>query len=738
MSTDFPGYPENIYDYDNQFDYQVWTPGTEIMMCNVPWDSAYKDVVSFESSLDRDEYFSSLSNNVYTISLKGFVYLKINEPIRVNVPFNVANKCNYIVVENPRQKLSPNNPFDKNPFNGPDKFYYFIKDVSYIAPGTTQLNVQLDVWQTFLFSISYGKCYVERGHVAMANVNCTIDTIDEYLLEPEGLNMGDEYDITSIAWQELVTDLGCYILVMSTTDLEADFGSVSSPNMKSAKGDIYAGLPSGQNVYLFRYDYFADLMAKLSSAPWVSQGITYISVIPTKMISSVTLEGAMVQGIPCYKITSECPSVVYFNLPFNFFSKIDIPEPYNRLLKFYTSPYTLCEMTANCGGEIVLKPECLVKQANENDFTIGMYVSITPPDVRMALFPAFYNSAYKDTWYMQAKAPDGSSMQRQIDVGEHIDMALTITAFPQLSIVNDMYAYYLASTNYQRAYQFATADWSYNKAMAAAGLQFGQSSKAMETARNAQGIQGAYVNAMEDISQQKNKFATTSNMVGRGAGAVGNAIGSAATGNVVGVVGELAAGAAGVGMAALEGSLNAGWISATAANQNTLSYSLMQNENSQRQYNRDTNYEYAAYAAQGDYQNAIQGIQAKVQDAKMTQPTTSGQNGGMSMNMVNGLLGVMFKFKRPKREYIKQVGDYWFRYGYYVNRFITPPVGLRVMSNFSYWKMVEVSLDTDPMPEVYKETIRGILRSGVTVWSDPKKMYHIDVWDNEPLGGVSY
>ena len=58
------------------------------------------------------------------------------------------------------------------------------------------------------------------------------------------------------------------------------------------------------------------------------------------------------------------------------------------------------------------------------------------------------------------------------------------------------------------------------------------------------------------------------------------------------------------------------------------------------------------------------------------------------------------------------------------------------MENFTYWKMQSVSLSTSEVPELFKESIRGIFEKGVTVWSDPDKMYKIALADNEPVKGV--
>ena len=87
---------------------------------------------------------------------------------------------------------------------------------------------------------------------------------------------------------------------------------------------------------------------------------------------------------------------------------------------------------------------------------------------------------------------------------------------------------------------------------------------------------------------------------------------------------------------------------------------------------------------------------------------------------------------------MRQIGDFWLRYGYYVNRWLAPPADLKCMENFTYWKMQSVSLSASEVPELFKETIRGIFEKGVTVWNDPDKMYRIELDDNEPVKGVRY
>lgn len=242
MAQGFPGLPENVYEYENRFNYSVWTPNTNILMCNVPWDSSYRDVVRFDSDKERDDYFASRSTDGYAFTINGLVYLRYGEPVRVNAPFDMVTRCNYMVVKNPSQPVPPTEG------RQPDVFYYFINDAKYLAPNTTQINVQLDVWMTYYSRIAFNMCYVNKGHIGIANENSTKYNLSDYLTDAEGLNIGDEYEICDLVIDNFLSEPP-YIVIMCTADLRVDFGTVSNPTLKTASGSVNDGMPSGSDVY---------------------------------------------------------------------------------------------------------------------------------------------------------------------------------------------------------------------------------------------------------------------------------------------------------------------------------------------------------------------------------------------------------------------------------------------------------------------------------------------------------
>lgn len=723
MPEDFPGLPENIYEYENRFNYSVWTPNTSVVVCNVPWDSSYRDVVRFESIEERDAWFASRSTDGYAFTLNGLVYLRYGEPIRVNAPFDMVSHCNYIVVSNALQPIPPNSG------RKPDKFFYFINDVKYLAPNTTQLNVQLDVWMTYYDRVQFDMCYVNRGHIGIANENSTIYNISDYLTDPEGLNIGDEYDIVDIAYDNFL-DEPPWIVFMSTADLTNDFGDKADPILKTASGSINDGMPSGSSVYACDAENFLKLMKALGNAPWVSQCITMVTVLPARFVQiggDVTVEGCELHTLK----NDPAEDIVSIRIE-NVLDNFHIPERYSNLKKFFTSPYCVVEMTGNNGGEVMLKPECFHINPSLNDIIVFIKTVTAPPDIRGYAMVSGYNqgtstgSGVTGTYYL----PSGEEFQYGHYPEEDLDIAIQFSNFPQFSLVNNQYIYYLASNRNTLAYQFAAADWSQQKALTAAQLSFDQSGANLQNAFNNQMVANAANYALSDISQEKNRWNGTSSAISSGVGAIG----SLASGNI----GGAASGIANIGLSIANTALNADWISRTTAEQVGAATQTTMNNIGLQGYVRDTNYDYAVYAANGDYETAIQGIQAKVQDARLKQPSTSGQNGGDAYNFCKGYMGVMLKFKRLKMNYVRQVGDFWLRYGYYVNRWITPPADLKCMENFTYWKMQSVALSTTEVPELFKETIRGIFEKGVTVWSDPDKIYKIDLADNDPVEGVSY
>lgn len=705
MGQGIKGNP-NTYDFGYDFDYSLWAPGTQIDLVNVPWNNDYRDVVKFENASALDTYINS--RTPAGIKIEQLSYVKPNEPVRVDIPHNRAQRYNYLRASNPLQPI---------PGDVQKNYYYFILDTKYIAPNTTELILQLDVWATFIYNVTIGNSYVERGHVGIANEDNFSNYGRDYLTVPEGLDIGGEYIVHEIKTVSSMILTDCDVLVISTVDLRADAGTVANPTLVSAPGAVFQRMASGASAYVWRtQSLFAQWMAANKTKPWVTQGIISITLIPDSQ-----------RYHPDYNYDSAgdtLPSLApagvaqdwRHDLWDNWREEVEwIPDRYYHLKKLWTYPYMLVEFTTYSGSPIVLKPESW----NSVDAEIQEMAGLVPPNQRIAYIPMSYNSLEYDPNNLHA---------------EYLSMAVYFGNFPSLPLVNDGAIGYLAANVNQIGWQKANAEWTQNRALGMAGGAYDIAGSAIQTMRDLTGIGIGSDVAQTANTQRTNAAQAIVDSLGGLAGntAGGSAFGppGAALGAITGATGGIARNiGTAIGNAALDEALA---IRNAQANQ-----SLGANVN-QSQMVRDTNKGLADWAAKGDYANAIGGIDAKVQDAAMIQPSTSGTYGGESFNLINQIANFTAKWKFIDKAALRRVGDYWLRYGYAIHNFMMIPPSLKVMENFTYWKLSETYIIAADVPEGFKQAIRGIFEKGVTVWTDPAKIGTIDIADNQPIEGAYY
>lgn len=139
---------------ESSFSWAEWTPNTTLKLCRVPWDASYRDIVRFASRETQREWFDGLDG----VECRPATMHIFGAPVRIDMPFNQASNYNYLVAVNDYPELE-----------SPRAWYYFIESVEYINAHATQLTLMLDVWQSFQHDVTFGSCYVTRGHIGVAN-----------------------------------------------------------------------------------------------------------------------------------------------------------------------------------------------------------------------------------------------------------------------------------------------------------------------------------------------------------------------------------------------------------------------------------------------------------------------------------------------------------------------------------------------------------------------------------------
>ena len=197
----------------------------------------------------------------------------------------------------------------------------------------------------------------------------------------------------------------------------------------------------------------------------------------------------------------------------------------------------------------------------------------------------------------------------------------------------------------------------------------------------------------------------------------------------VGVVGSLLSGNIG-GAAAGIAQTGLNYLGAQAS-QNAQNAQFANNQRLQSNV-ADMNYQLGQYMVQSNQQQAIASINASVQDTQLTPPSIVGQQGGGLFNLRNGLITVFERIKYLPEQVYENVKLYFQRYGYAFGQWVDVPQQLNVMSDFSYYKLLDLTLECATANETESEAIRGIFARGVTVYSDPAKLTGGRVSDNVP------
>lgn len=719
--------PPNTYDFGTLFNYALWTENTRATLVNVPWNNDYRDIVKFPTAagVTRNQYIDSLEGA--GIVIENVSYLKPNMPIRLQIPFNKAVKYNYLRASNPVQ-----------PITGADiqrDFYYFITDVRYVAPDTTEFVLQLDVWQSYSDDARFGNCYIERGHIGIANSNAFNNFGRDYLTIPEGIDVGGEYQVVTKRSKPIMsydltgggdinTAVAFDFLIVSSIDLLGDPGTRENPDFQTPDGENAFTLPSGAAYYIIKGNdnSFTRYMTGMKAFPWITQGIMSITAIPpiTRYIPGFVY----LDGLPTPAPTQLLPPRLYAMFPdWRNSDEIinNIPERYRGLKKLFTYPYMAVELTMFTGTPIVLKPESW----NDSNAAVTERFAPTPPNQRVAINPYKYNSVPHAPTDSLIPGLPISGANLGDDGGDYVDLITVMANFPTFAIVNDGAISYLASNAHGIAFQQKSADWSQQRALNSNQVSYDQASSGMNLANELTGIgRTADTNATGIANNLAAQKAVLS-----GAASIAGGIGGGAAG--------IAGGAASAAMGGIGTAMDINASQQSLAVRNAAANQSNRASVGNQGFVRDTNKNLADFSARGDYQNTIAGINAKVQDANLIQPTTSGQVGGETLNIVNNNAVISARFKMVDQSAIRVVGEYWLRYGYAVRQFATPPASLRVMSKFSYWKLSETYLIATTMPEGFKQVIRGIFEKGVTLWSDPAYIGVTDIADNTPLGGIS-
>lgn len=206
-----------------------FTPNSKIYIGRVPWDNSYRHTRLFGSASAQTSWMQGRCTQA--LAKENYTYVRMNNAIRV--PFNAESlyTYNYVMYQNANY--------------GTKWFYAFIVGINYINENTTELVLELDLMQTWMFDYSLKQCFVEREHVS--------DDTRGLHLNPEPA-MDLEYIYDSFATNILSSSNQVYIVLL-----------VSAMPMPSRSDNWYAGggQPVSGTMYMNQYSACKVLLFKM-------------------------------------------------------------------------------------------------------------------------------------------------------------------------------------------------------------------------------------------------------------------------------------------------------------------------------------------------------------------------------------------------------------------------------------------------------------------------------------------
>ena len=169
--TQFPNLANaKPYTFKNDFDYSRWQADCKIKLCSVAWHGDYRHTVDWKSKEARNKYFDNLQGEIIELTADS---RRVADALPVPLTYEQAAKYNYVMLIDPYPAIDYASGKAR-------RLFYFITDITYRSPNTTELALQLDYWTTYINDVTITNLMLERGHYPMDAVS-----VNEYLQNPQ-------------------------------------------------------------------------------------------------------------------------------------------------------------------------------------------------------------------------------------------------------------------------------------------------------------------------------------------------------------------------------------------------------------------------------------------------------------------------------------------------------------------------------------------------------------------------
>ena len=338
--------------------------GTEAYLLNVPLENDYKNTLYFTDKTKQQEYFKSRK----VFYFDDFSYQRKDEPVRIPKQDSkgliseydklISMGVNYVMYRNT---------------NYTNKWFFaFITDIKYISDGITEIYLQTDVIQTWMFDYTVKSSFVEREHVSD-------DTIGMHTL-PESLETG-EYIVN----KHIQANYGGTVNSQVASDnLSIVVGATTTSDGEDFDGTLYNGVYSGIKYYVFpcTFEGVNRLKLFINAYDKDARGESIVCMFLAPTTLAPLREDNIIAGtntVDSYYINpDDGKEKEGFSKNIDFENLIDHYVPKNNKLLCYPFRYLLT--SNNNGGDVIYKYENFYKKEVDDE---------TQKDIKKVIKPSF-------------------------------------------------------------------------------------------------------------------------------------------------------------------------------------------------------------------------------------------------------------------------------------------------------------------------------------------------------------
>lgn len=758
----------NVYKYRNEFDYSRFDAmQMHLQICTVPWDmgeahignrtiSGIGNVVHFGTKAKRDAWFDAiLDKDCYRFDSK-YKSLHRDNEIVVPVPFDECSKHNYLVVDY-AQFANDDSPVVYEAGTGLMKWFWFIREVEFLAPNSTRLHLLPDAWQTFIYDVDIPSMMLERGHAPMLQVDA-----DDYLSNPlansryllaDDVTFGEAADIAQHESEFLINGSNIYaVIVCSGNPKAATWGDYPNDAFTPASPHVFEGV-SGYYAFAVKGSDFETFISEVNSKnPNLIQTIKCVFFIDGNLITLNTTAWK-VNGDSTYTISCRDVSQLRKVNDLYTLSKSDFgfPSEYANIAKLYTYPYSVMELYDSDGSITQVRIE-----NTTGKLQVETAANLCFPWIRLDGHVLGVGKAPAKT--LSFANLSGKSLGAG---GNWLDLLHTWN-IPTFGVVQSSYDHDGYTNLYNRKQAEIEYTNDYNSAVASADNDV--ANMALNTANNTAITTLANTKAADDADQNilyNNGINAAANQYIFGQAIIQASVEqqNANLTSQQGIINGFLSGNIG---SAISGLVNSGYTQAGAALSiaaNSTQTGMTMGYNGQVNGAVNNNIStLLGYATQleSDKTTAINTmLTAQTTNSANTAKANAGRTKSSAQNAVmNGrsTAGVAAPLEfgefangqhvttRPQGMYcvvktqtpsaIAQAGDYMLRYGISYNGNWAFDGDWTPARKFTYWKLQDFWVKGLNIPDMYMDRLRFFLFGGVTVWKVPEDIGNTTIYQN--------